>query len=171
MSKINFDKQLQEQLSQLPEHTPQRDLWEGIEPTLVRQEVNNTPQTIGVNLNKGMYAIAVSLVICAVIGYLSIVQLSTPALTSNDNASALLAALHTQHEQQKQALLVSFEQLPAVTENWETQLVELETAAKAVRTALVTSPNNPALLKLLQSIYQQQLALIETVHAPKWQRI
>ena len=44
-------------------------------------------------------------------------------------------------------------------------------AADAIKAALENDPNNMALLRMLQSVYQQQIDLIERVHAPKWQQI
>lgn len=83
----------------------------------------------------------------------------------------LVAALSAQHEEQKNALLVQFEGKSALTDNWQQQLTELDNAAEAIKKALQNEPNNMALLKMLQSVHQQQINLIERVHSPKWSQI
>ncbi|WP_346993140.1 hypothetical protein [Alteromonas gracilis] len=47
----------------------------------------------------------------------------------------------------------------------------MDDAADAIKTALKEDPDNSALIKMLHHVYQQQIALIERVHAPKWQQI
>ena len=76
-----------------------------------------------------------------------------------------------QFETQKASLLVAYQDQNAVADNWQGQLAELESAADAIKAALQNDPNNMALLRMLQSVYQQQIDLIERVHAPKWQQI
>lgn len=92
-------------------------------------------------------------------------------LPERARGQALVNVLSRQHEQQKQQLLVRFQDQTAVTDDWQTQIQELEDAAAAVKLALKQDPDNTALLGMLQHIYQQQLLLIERVHAPKWQQI
>lgn len=94
-----------------------------------------------------------------------------PAIAGDARGQALVNVLSRQHEQQKQQLLVRFQDQAAVTDDWQTQIQELEDAAAAVKLALKQDPDNTALLGMLQHIYQQQLLLIERVHAPKWQQI
>ena len=79
--------------------------------------------------------------------------------------------LSSQHQTQRDQLLVSLEGQPALTENWQEQLQELDDAAAAIKAALAQDPNNAALLKMLQNVYQQQISLIERVHSPKWRQI
>ena len=67
-------------------------------------------------------------------------------------------------------MLVRFQEQPALTHNWQEQLTELDEAADAIKAALENEPNNMALLKMLQSVHQQQINLIERVHSPKWQQ-
>jgi hypothetical protein len=80
----------------------------------------------------------------------------------------LVAALSAQHEEQKSALLIQYQGRTALTQNWQQQLAELDSAAVAIKKALANEPNNMALLKMLQSVHQQQINLIERVHSPKW---
>ncbi|AGH47072.1 hypothetical protein C427_4973 [Paraglaciecola psychrophila 170] len=49
--------------------------------------------------------------------------------------------------------------------------MELDDAADAIKTALENEPNNMALLKMLQSVHQQQINIIERVHSPKWSQL
>jgi sugar phosphate isomerase/epimerase len=100
------------------------------------------------------------------IGWLSINQ-QTNLLSGDD----LVASLSEQHQQQKSALLVEFKDQPALTENWQDQLKEMDEAAEAIKLALVNEPNNMPLLKMLQTVHQQQINLIERVHSPKWSQI
>ena len=66
---------------------------------------------------------------------------------------------------------MQYQNQPALTDNWQQQLTELEDAERAIKQALDNEPENPALLKMLAQVYQQQLDLINKVHAPKWQQI
>ncbi len=66
---------------------------------------------------------------------------------------------------------MQYQNQPALTDNWQQQLTELEDAERAIKQALENEPENPALLKMLAQVYQQQLDLINKVHAPKWQTI
>lgn len=68
-------------------------------------------------------------------------------------------------------MLVEYENKEALTTNWHTQLQELEEAEQAIKQALENEPQNQALLTMLAQIYQQQLDLINKVHAPRWQHI
>ena len=77
----------------------------------------------------------------------------------------------SQQQQQVSSLLASYQSTPALTEDWQQQLKELDDAADAIKTALKEDPDNSALIKMLHHVYQQQIALIERVHAPKWQQI
>ena len=68
-------------------------------------------------------------------------------------------------------MLVEYENKEALTTNWQTQLQELEDAEQAIKQVLENEPQNQALLTMLAQIYQQQLDLINKVHAPRWQHI
>ena len=58
-----------------------------------------------------------------------------------------------------------------MTDNWQKQIDELDEAAIAIKKALAEEPNNPALLKMLKNVYQQQMMIIERVHEPRWKRV
>lgn len=72
---------------------------------------------------------------------------------------------------QKQSLLVQYQSQAALTDNWQVQLKELEDAEQAIKQTLENEPQNKALLSMLAQVYQQQLDLINKVHAPRWQQI
>lgn len=159
---------LQQQLQSLPNSVqPNRDLWQGIELAITEQ-----PSIAGKSKPRSwMYgAVAASILVPAVAVWLSMSGLSGPAVTGLDSA-AVIAQLSEQYESQKSSLLVTYQDKPALTDNWQAQLTELEDAAAAIKSALKHDPNNVALLRMLQTVYQQQIDLIERVHAPKWQQI
>lgn len=163
MNRANFEQTLIEQLADLnKEQQPDRDLWPGIELALSSEASNPSRVVVGTK----MYLLAATVAMFGLIGWLSVNQ-QPVSLTGAD----LVASLSEQHLKQKNALLVSFQSQPALTQNWQEQLTELDDAADAIKTALENEPNNMALLKMLQSVHQQQISLIERVHSPKWQQI
>lgn len=163
MSKTNFEQALADQLTNLKkEQQPERDLWPGIELALSSEVLEPSPRVAG----KKMYLVAATVAMFGLIGWLSVKQ-QPVSLTGVD----LVASLSEQHLEQKNALLVRFQDQPALTQNWQTQLTELDDAADAIKTALENEPNNMALLRMLQSVHQQQINLIERVHSPKWQQM
>ena len=163
MSDANFDRALAEQLADLEkDQQPDRDLWPGIELALSSDASESSHVVVG----KKMYLVAATVAVFGLIGWLSVNQQQV-SLTGNE----LVASLSAQHQEQKNALLVRFQDQPALTRNWQTQLTELDAAAEAIKMALENEPNNMALLKMLQSVHQQQINLIERVHSPKWQQM
>ena len=163
MSNGNFEQDLQQQIRDLETtKLPQRDLWPGIEVALTKQE---SAEPKGSPFRP--VAVAASVLLVGVLTWFGGQQV----LNSPPSGEELVANLSQQHQQQKQALLVKFQDQPALTQNWETQLSELDDAAKAIKAALQQDPNNMALLKMLQNVHQQQIDLIERVHSTKWQQI
>ncbi|GAB3037281.1 hypothetical protein [Bowmanella dokdonensis] len=162
MNKQNFERDLQRRITELQkDRQPQRDLWPGIEYALNRQQ-----EEVPLRSGKPFLGLAAAVAVIGFVGWLSF----SPSPVGQGDPS-LVAALSQQHQQQKQALLASFADQPALTQNWQEQLDELDGAAEAIKQALEEDPNNLALLKMLQQVYQQQIDLIEKVHAPKWQQI
>jgi hypothetical protein len=162
MSKANFEQALAAQLADLNRgQQPDKDLWPGIELALSSEY--SEPSHV---VDKKMYLVAATIAIFGLIGWLSVNQ-QPVSLTGDD----LVTSLSKQHLEQKNALLVRFQNQPALTQNWQDQLAELDAAADAIKTALENEPNNMALLKMLQSVHQQQINLIERVHSPKWQQL
>lgn len=163
MNKAEFEQDLQQQLSALKlEKQPERDLWAGIELALVESSDNLSSN----RKRTKVYALVAAVTLIGLVSLMSLNSVETP-LNGND----LIASLSAQHQQQKQALLVQFEGQPALTNNWQEQVAELDKAELAIKAALKNEPNNIALLKLLQNVYQQQISLIERVHSPKWSQI
>jgi hypothetical protein len=111
------------------------------------------------------FALAASVLVAMLVGYFSF---QSGRLESGQD---LVLQMSQQHSKHKDALLTSLDGQPATTQNWQQQLDELDQAAIAIKKALENEPNNSALLKMLQKVYQQQIMLIERVHAPAWQQI
>lgn len=165
------EHQLERALDALPrEKMPQRDLWQGIELGIEQQQHAGTEKT---HKAPPRFAIAASFAVVAMAGWLVIQQLNVEPTQESiaPSAEQLASVLSSQHQIQRDQLLVSLEGQPALTENWQEQLQELDDAAAAIKAALAQDPNNAALLKMLQNVYQQQISLIERVHSPKWRQI
>ncbi|KAA1151964.1 hypothetical protein EU510_14045 [Pseudoalteromonas sp. FUC4] len=158
MNKPNFDDYLNESLNTLDkEITPQKDLWAGIE----RAMVSNKQDLKGTVIWPKLTAIAAcTLATLIAINTFIITLEPQPAVAISDYFSA-----------QKNSLLVEYKNEEALTTNWQTQLQELEEAEQAIKQVLEKEPQNQALLTMLAQIYQQQLDLINKVHAPRWQHI
>ena len=163
----DFEQRLQHQLNELPrELNPGRDLWAGIEHGVKHKRETRSSQS----RLRPMLATAAGLALAVVMGWSLLhnpVEQPETLLTGN----ALVQSLSAQHAEQMQTLLVSVQDAPAVSANWQEQLSELDDAAKAIKTALAEDPDNTVLLRMLQNVYQQQVLLVERVHAPKWQHI
>ena len=160
MNKTNFEIALVSQLSELNKvQQPDRDLWPGIELALLCE----SSEPLMVVSGKKMYAIAATVAIFGLTGWLSVNQYPV-SLTGDE----LVASLSAQHLDQKNALLIRFQDQPALTKNWQDQLTELDDAAVAIKMALRNESNNMALLKMLRHVHQQQINLIERVHSSKW---
>ncbi|AWL12636.1 hypothetical protein HMF8227_02178 [Saliniradius amylolyticus] len=159
MSNSDFEQKLQRQIDELPrEKHPERDLWTGIE----RGIQHKAEQRIVSPLWRNAAAVA----FVGVLGF-GAMEFSGLRVTTDSP----MQQLTQQHQSQKRFLLASLDNQPALTDNWQQQLAELEAAAEAIKQALEEDPNNVALLKMLQQVYQQQIDLIEKVHAPKWRQV
>jgi hypothetical protein len=169
MSKQNFDADLKQQLNNIQKtRLPERDLWAGIEHGLNDELTPNQLKDIPekrVSRAK-LYGMAAALAFVGLFSWYGLDKQQDMV-----TGQQLVAALSSQHAQQKDALLVKFKDQPALTQNWQQQLDELDAAALAIKKALEQEQNNVALLKMLQKVHQQQIELIERVHSPKWQQI
>lgn len=151
---------------------PQRDLWQGIELGIERAEQMTSESSASRRPVRWQYAVAASFSLFAFVGWFMSQQMTTqPGTLDQPTIIELANNMSQQHETQKESLLVSFQDQPALTENWQEQLTELDDAADAIKAALKQDPTNTALLKMLQQVYQQQISLIERVHSPKWRQI
>ncbi|TDF34435.1 hypothetical protein EYS14_24430 [Alteromonadaceae bacterium M269] len=169
MSNEHFEQELLNRIQELPqERQPERDLWPGIEMAMNIQVEAAAPQGNVVAFAKQpvWYASAASFLIVAMFAWFNFNN--SNVLQVNEE---FIAQMTMQHEEQKTALLVKFEDQPALTQNWQQQLKELDEAAGAVKKALLQEPNNLALLKMLQHVHQQQIDLIENVHSSRWTQI
>ncbi|MCZ6526555.1 MAG: hypothetical protein O6928_08410 [Gammaproteobacteria bacterium] len=161
MKENQFEQLLQQKLDMLPrEIQPQRDLWPGIDLAL-------EDETQHANKPLLWSGIAASIAVFGLVGLLS-VNIATGPAPKPIELNELVSSLSTQHEKQKKILLASYEQQPALTDNWRDQLKELDSAATVIKTALEEDPGDTNLIKLLQQVYQQQIKLIQSVHQSRW---
>ena len=159
MSKQEFEQFLNDSLNQKQDISPDKDLWPGIERAIAEPQ---TPQIE--KPTHGWNKLAAVAACC-------IAALLTVQLFVGQGESNSMMAMSDFFTKQKQGLLVQYQNQPALTDNWQQQLKELEEAESAIKQALENEPENPALLQMLSQVYQQQLDLINKVHAPKWQTI
>ncbi|MGS0534638.1 hypothetical protein [Pseudoalteromonas sp. SaAl2] len=159
MNKPDFEQFLTQSLNEIePELAPEKDLWPGIERAIAKPKNETKAKNSGWNKLAAIAACTVAALLTAQL------FIKTPQTNS-------VVAMSDFFAKQKQSLLVQYEGSPAVTDNWQQQLNELEEAESAIKQALENEPNNSALLSMLAQVYQQQLDLINKVHAPKWQTI
>lgn len=169
----DFEKHLQDKINQLPKCVePEKELWTGIEIALNSSVVDDKGTPSKKVFDSGSWnkpwVLAASFAFIAVLSWFGLQSNNGTVTASPEQLVALLAQ---QHQEQKEALLVSYKESVPLTQNWQAQLSELDDAAEAIKVALKEDPNNKALLKMLQQVYQQQISLIENVHSPKWQKI
>ena len=163
----NFDDKLAQHISEISkEKQPERDLWRGIELGITSQQDDASSSTVTA---KQWMAIAASVCLVTVLWFAA--PFAFKADESRSDGYALIDAMSMQQQQQVNSLLASYESTTALTEDWQEQLKELDDAADVIKAALKDDPDNSALIKMLHHVYQQQIALIERVHAPKWQQI
>ncbi len=163
----NFDDKLAQHISGISkEKQPERDLWRGIELGITSQQDDASSSTVTA---KQWMAIAASVCLVTVLWFAA--PFAFKADESRSDGYALIDAMSMQQQQQVNSLLASYESTTALTEDWQEQLKELDDAADVIKAALKDDPDNSALIKMLHHVYQQQIALIERVHAPKWQQI
>lgn len=168
MSNNQSKDSIAELVDQLPiEKYPQRDLFKGIQYAISSGSINTDAgsQYDIKKLSTIIYGLAASVCLVALVGYFSYQS------GASQKDQQLVMQLSEQHAQQKEMLLASFAGTPEKTANWQQQLDELDDAALAIKKALKHQPNNVALLKMLKKVHEQQIALIERVHAPAWQSI
>jgi len=167
----NFERELDKQLRSMPkEMEPERDLWRGIELSLNKEAPPAIDETRGETVStKQWLAIAASVCLVSVLWFF-VPQMVTPD-SNKLEGYALVDALSQQQSKQVATLLTSYKNAAELSDDWKSQLQELDEAADAIKVALQDDPDNGALLRMLHHVYQQQIDLIERVHAPKWQQI
>lgn len=143
------------------EITPSRDLWPGIE-----QAINNLPQQRQTEHSWSSYSkIAASFApIALVLG----LWLGPEVMNDNtEHGEQLFNPIAAGFEIQKRQLLIQVSDQVSAVNNWQESLKELEQAEQALIKALQSQPEDPALMKMLYQIYQQQLDLIQRAHKPE----
>jgi hypothetical protein len=167
MKTNSFDDELNSQLMRMQKtKQPEKDLWQGVELALINEQDSEAKPSTKIKYKRKVHLIAATVAMFGLTSWL-LFEWRSVLLMDND----VVTALTEQHLAQKNGLLVRFKNQPALTQNWQSQLSELDDAAKAIKNALRDEPNNMALLKMLQSVYQQQISLIERVHSSKWSKI
>lgn len=170
MTMNSFEQQLQAKINELPDTVnPERDLWRGVDRGIAAEEIASLDGANKEPTKLHWVAMAASVVL------VSVLWVFVPSVLEPQSGKlegyALVESLSKQQSEQLSGLLASYESSEPVTENWQQQLAELEDAAQAIKLVLKEDPSNAALLQMLQQVYNQQIALIEQVHAPKWQQI
>jgi hypothetical protein len=156
------EQDILKQAQALPEEmTPSRDLWSGIE-----QAVSVTPQVSNESQTAWTSKIAAAFVPFALIAGMYFGQ-SAPVSEDAPWLQPVVASF----EMQKQQALRQVSEETVVTENWQMSLKELEEAEASLMKALKQQPDDPALMKMLTQVYQQQINLIQKAHRPQLQRI
>src|SRR5690606_15857077 len=79
-----------------------------------------------------------------------------------NNESSLSEQLIAQHVQQRELLVVTYQQAGynVVTPEIEPELMRLREATRSLQDALAKSPNDTGLLEMLNWVQQQELALL-----------
>jgi len=152
----DFDDALQSAISRLPkERLPQRDLWAGVEMALLN----------GSNRRRVPWlAVAASVLACVI----AVGAWFRSHREANSAASYVnyVEQLAVQHRNTIAALQAAYRNTPALTTDWNEQLNGMERAADSVRKALRDDPDNTALLRMLNDVYQQEVDLLRRVHEP-----
>ena len=163
MSDKDFTTFLKHSLDTMPKTIqPQKDLWQGIDRAI---DINAKPKRTQ-RINKS-YVIAA----CFAASFLFLNFLPRTQVTPHNGEINHVAVISQLFETEKKALLVQYHAKPALTDDWQSQLNDLEQAQQAIQQALANAPQNLTLLRMLAQVYQQQLKLINRVHQPKWQHI
>jgi len=134
-----FEERLGRELDALQEElAPARDLWPGIDHTI-------NSNTIAVPKPVAIAASIMRVVSLAFSDSLSVRRDSAPDNAGinvgiNDGINALIAFLQSEHERNKQTLLVEYWGQPALAPDWEGQMQQLEQAKQAIYEALREDP-------------------------------
>jgi len=145
-------------VNELPkELAPQRDLWPGIE-----QAIAEKPQIKQASNDASWHNWARTAAAFVPAAFVLVFWLQqSPMETLPDGQFNSVAA---SFEVQKRQLLRQVKGEVELVDNWQLSLTDLEQAEQALIKALQSQPEDPALLKMLTQIYQQQLELIQKSH-------
>ena len=160
----NSDK-LRKQVHELPKEVqPERDLWPGIEQAIANVPQQMHGQEIGLKWQTVTKVAASFAPVALVLG----LWFSQPFGSSQgDDVNPIFNPIVASFDIQKRQLLTQVSDQATVVENWQESLKELEQAEQALIKALQSQPEDPALMKMLYQVYQQQIALIQTAHKPE----
>lgn len=153
-----------DQVNDMPkELAPERDLWPGIEKAighLPQQRVDNET-----NKWQTWSKVAASFAPVALVLGLWL----SPQFGANQDTdmSQVFNPIAASFDIQKRQLLTQVSDQDSVVANWQESLKELEQAEQALIKALQSQPEDPALMKMLYQVYQQQLELIQKAHKPE----
>ena len=159
----NQEQSIEQLVESLPDElAPKRDLWQGIEQAVAKtsQDVPKRP----IEVQWGAVA-AVVAPIALVAGILMNNQ------QTMESSPAWLEPVSASYEFQKQAMLRQVDGKAVVNSNWQQTLKELEDAEASLKEALKHQPQDPALMKMLNQVYQQQLDVISKSHQSKFMQI
>ena len=138
---------------------PDRDLWPGIEHAIeMRASESATPW-------RYMPVAAVLMVFVLATWMFSTHRHDDHGHFDGVELATLIEDMDSDFSMKKAALLDTYKGQPALTGNWREQLQELEEARLGIKELLKSSPNNVYMIQIMQNIQQQQLDLIERVHA------
>ena len=162
MNDKQFEETLKDQIDQLERQiSPSRDLWPGIDHAINRSTVTvSTPVAIAASV-----LIVISLAVSGALFY------SRIGPESSVPAADFISLLQSEHERNKQALLVEYQDQTALAPDWEGQMQQLEQAEQAIYEALREDSENIELLKILRQVQTKQIELIESVFAPLFRTI
>ncbi|MES2626211.1 MAG: hypothetical protein V4628_13085 [Pseudomonadota bacterium] len=137
--------------------SPERDLWPGITHAINTPARNEWHRTA---------ALAASIVLVFGMSLYFSTRQSADSL-QNSRIEEYIGVLQYEHQQTKQALLVQYENQPALYQEWEVQMKDLEQAEQVIFQALRDDPENLELLKILRQVQAKQIELLDAAFAPR----
>jgi len=157
MNDKDFDDLLSEEINNLKRDiAPSRDLWPGID-----HAINSNTIAVPKSL-----AIAASIMLVVSVAFSAGLYFNRPLPNDSQVLASMVSMLQNEHERNKQALLVEYQNQTALAPDWEGQMQQLEQAEQAIYEALREDPQNIELLKILRQVQTKQIELIESVYAP-----
>ncbi len=152
------NRKLQDAIDRMPrEQTPARDLWPGIAHAI------NTPEHTDWQRHA---ALAASIVLVFGISLYFITWQGPDALQST-RIEEYIGELQYEHQQNKQALLVEYQDQQPFYPDWEVQMRDLEQAEQVIFEALRDDPENLELLKILRQVQAKEIELLDAAFAPR----
>lgn len=157
MNDKDFDHLLNEEINNLKHDiAPSRDLWPGIDHAINSRTIA-VPKPL---------AIAASVLLVVSLAFSAGLYINRPVPGDGQTMANMISMLQSEHQRNKQALLVEYQNQTALAPDWEGQMQQLEQAEQAIYEALREDPQNIELLKILRQVQTKQIELIESVYAP-----